>query len=179
MITKMLRGGLVASFLLAAAGAAIAQGKTAAPAAAPRQDPRVATRLDSLSYRYTLTSDNDYKLIPIQTGDGARTQLVYVNSNTESFGALEIREVLAPTMLLATPVSQAIATRLLAENERAKLGAFRTVAVRSGPNAGKQLVLFAVQIPADSDAETLRLAIRSAILFADRIEKEYTGKDDY
>ena len=38
---------------------------------------------------------------------------------------------------------------------------------------------FAAQIAADSDAQSLRLTIKSVILIADRMEKELTGKDDY
>ena len=36
--------------------------------------------------------------------------------------------------------------------------------------------MFAAQIAADSDTEALRLAIKSVMLIADRMEKELTGK---
>jgi hypothetical protein len=39
--------------------------------------------------------------------------------------------------------------------------------------------MFAAQINADSDAESLRLTIKSVILIADRMEKELTNADDY
>jgi hypothetical protein len=154
----------------------------------PPADPRVKAALDEIGYKFELTDDNDYKLVPIQTeqdgttADGKpkwRSQLVYVNSNTEKYGALEIREVLAPAFLSNGPLSAAVANRLLRENNSVKLGSWRLVVINSGANTGKYLAMYAAQIAADSDAESLRLTIKSVILIADRMEKELTGADDY
>lgn len=151
-------------------------------------DPRVKAALDQIGYKFQLTEDNDYKLVPIQTeqaGTGAdgkaifRSQLVYVNSNVEKYGTLEIREVLSPAFLSNGPLSAAVANRLLRENNSVKLGSWRLVVINSGANAGKYLAMYAAQIAADSDAEALRLTIKSVILIADRMEKELTGTDDY
>ena len=164
--------------------AAQAHGDNSAPAA----DPRVKAALDRIGYKYELNDQNDYKLTPIQTeqtgtaADGKpiwRTQLVYVNSNTERYGSLEIREVLAPAFLSSGPLSATIANRLLRENNTVKLGSWRLVQINSGPNTGKYLAMFAAQINADSDPESLRLTIKSVILIADRMEKELTNADDY
>jgi hypothetical protein len=168
--------------------AKVASAQPAAPTAKPPADPRVKAALDSIGYKYELDNNNDYKLVPIQTEqigtkpDGTpnfRTQLVYVNSNTETYGSLEIREVLAPAFLSNGPLAPAVANRLLRENNSVKLGSWRLVAINSGPNAGKYLAMFAAQIAANSDAESLRLTIKSVILVADRMEKELTGTDDY
>ena len=154
----------------------------------PPADPRVKAALDEIGYKYELDANNDYKLVPIQTEqEGAapdgkpkfRSQLVYVNSNTEKYGTLEIREVLSPAFLSNGPLPSDVANRLLRENNSVKLGAWRVVVLNTGPNAGKYLAMFAAQIAADSDAESLRLTIKSVILIADRMEKELTGKDDY
>jgi hypothetical protein len=156
--------------------------------ASPTADPRVKAALDRIGYKYELNKENDYKLTPIQTeqtgtsADGKpiwRSQLVYVNSNTERYGALEIREVLAPAFLSSGPLSATVANRLLRENNIVKLGSWRLVPITTGPNAGSYLAMFAAQISADSDAESLRLAIKSVILIADRMEKELTNADDY
>ena len=154
----------------------------------PQADPRVKVALDSIGYKFEMTDDNDYKLLPLQTEqtgtttDGKpshRSQLVYVNSNVEKYGTLEIREVLAPAFLSNGPLSAAIANRLLRENNSVKLGSWRLVVINTGANAGKYLAMFAAQIAADSDAESLRLSIQSVILIADRMEKELTDRDDY
>ena len=182
----MRRTVLALSCLLLIASAAHAQ--LGNPTRKPPADPRVKAALDKIGYKYELTQDNDYKLVPIQTEqvgatpDGKprfRTQLVYVNSNTEKYGTLEIREVLAPAFLSGGPLSAPVANRLLRENNSVKLGSWRLVAISSGPNAGKYLAMFAAQIGADSDAESLRLAIKSVILVADQIEKELTNADAY
>ena len=138
-------------------------------------DARVKALLDQIGYKYELTATGDFKLIPIKTEDG-RSQLVYVNSNTQQYSSLEIREVMSPAYLSTGPLSAAVANRLLRENGEVKFGAWR---VEIHNNGQKYLALFAVQIAANSDAETLRLAIKSVLLVADRMEKELTGTDDY
>jgi hypothetical protein len=177
---------LILSCLCLFAQAAFAQVGT--PARKTPADPRVKTALDGIGYKFELTDDNDYKLVPIQTeqsgttADGKpifRSQLVYVNSNVEKYGTLEIREVLSPAFLSNGPLSAAVANRLLRENNSVKLGSWRLVVINSGANAGKYLAMYAAQIAADSDAESLRLTIKSVILIADRMEKELTGTDDY
>jgi hypothetical protein len=154
----------------------------------PPADTRVRVALEEIGYKYEMTDDNDYKLVPIQTeesgknADGKsiyRSQLVYINSNTEKYGALEIREILSPAFLSNGPLSAAVANRLLRENNSVKLGSWRLVVINSGANAGKYLAMYAAQISADSDPESLRLTIKSVILIADRMEKELTGADDY
>lgn len=138
-------------------------------------DARVKARLDQLGYKYELNADGDFKLVPIETEDG-RSQLAYVISKTQQYGTLEIREVMSPAYLSNGPLSAAVANRLLRENSEVKFGAWR---VEVHNNGQKYLALFAVQITANSDVETLRLAIKSVLLVADRMEKELTGTDDY
>lgn len=151
----------------------------------PPPDPRVKAALDELGYKFELTAKNNYKVIPLdteQTNTGVggkpvyRSQLVYVNSTTEPYGSLEIREVWSPAFYSAGPLSAALANRLLRENNSVKFGAWR---VEVQEDSGQYLAIFAAQIAANSDTESLRLAIKSVILIADRMEKELTGKDDY
>jgi hypothetical protein len=182
----MKRSILILFGLFLCAQVAAAQIGTAAKK--PPADPRVKAALDEVGYKFELDSNNDYKLLPIQTeqsGTGAdgkpifRSQLVYVNSNVEKYGTLEIREVLSPAFLANGPLSAAVANRLLRENNSVKLGSWRLVVINTGADAGKYLAMYAAQIAADSDAESLRLTIKSVILIADRMEKELTGTDDY
>jgi hypothetical protein len=138
-------------------------------------DPRVKALLDQIGYKYEINADGDYKLIPVATENG-RSQLAYVISKTQQYSTLEIREIMSPAFLSTGPLSAAVANRLLRENSEVKFGAWR---VELHNNGQKYLALFAVQINANSDAETLRLAIKSVLLVADRMEKELTGTDDY
>jgi hypothetical protein len=138
-------------------------------------DARVKALLDQIGYKYEINADGDYKLIPVATENG-RSQLAYVISKTQQYSTLEIREVMSPAFLSTGPLSAAVANRLLRENSEVKFGAWR---VEPHNNGQKYLALFAVQISANADAETLRLAIKSVLLVADRMEKELTGTDDY
>lgn len=141
-------------------------------------DSRVRLALDELGLAYEITGQSDFKLKPFSTV-GNRTQLVYIHSQTQRYGTLELREVIAPSYLANESLSAPMANRLLRENSEVKWGAWRAVAIDEGPNAGKYLILYAIQVEADSDAEGLRLAIKNAALTADQLEKEMTGKDDY
>jgi hypothetical protein len=105
----------------------------------PPADARVRSALNEIGYKFEMTGDNDFKLVPIKT-EGERSQLVYVNSNTEKYGTLEIREVLAPAFLSNGPLSAAVANRLLRENNEVKLGSWpastwRCTQRRSPPTA--------------------------------------------
>lgn len=165
------------AFLLALVCLLFCAAPAAAQAGGGRKtgDPRVKALLEQIGYKYELTTGGDFKLVPIKTDDG-RSQLVYVNSTTQQYGTLEIREVMSPAYLSNGPLSAAVANRLLRENSDVKFGAWR---IELHNNGQKYLALFAVQIAANSDAETLRLAIKSVLLVADRMEKELTGTDDY
>ncbi len=92
--------------------------------AKPQPDYRVERALKELELDYTLDEDNDFKLLyevagdpPVEAGGKKeeRTQLVYVFSNTERYGKLEIREVWAPVMV-ADSLSAEVANRLLEAN---------------------------------------------------------------
>jgi hypothetical protein len=168
----MKRMVLLLACVLFFAESALGQGASGARKAG---DARVKALLEQLGYKYELTVDGDFKLVPIKTEDG-RSQLVYVNSNTQQYSSLEIREIMSPAYLSNGPLSAAVANRLLRENSEVKFGAWR---VELHSNGQKYLALFAVQISANADAETLRLAIKSVLLVADRMEKELTGTDDY
>jgi len=86
-----------------------------APAASVA-DPRVATALKSLGYEYSLTADQDYKLI-FEVSNDKRTQVVIVNSNTEIFDKAEIREIWSPALTVDDPIDAALAQRLLKAND--------------------------------------------------------------
>ncbi|SRR6266851_2198375 len=135
-------------------------------------DPRVRTALTSLSEKFVVDSDGDFKLIR-DTSDG-RTQVAWVISKTSTYGSMEIREIISPAFKTGGTLSTAMALRLLQENNKYKIGAWRLVG--EGAN---QAVYYAIQISADVDAQSLNAAIKSATLIADALEKEIVGTDDY
>ena len=54
-------------------------------------DLRVQSALDDAGLKYTIDDDGDFRLLFGQEDD--RSQLVWINSNTEEYGNMELREV--------------------------------------------------------------------------------------
>lgn len=139
----------------------------------PPADPRVKAALARMNYPYKLNAGNDYELL--FDLKGGRSQVVLVNSHTESYNQqLELREISSTAYKLQGPLSEAKANALLADNAQRKLGAWRTVS-----HDGATYVLYVVQLPANADAEMLALAIHAVMSTADKLEAQETGKDDY
>lgn len=135
-------------------------------------DARVRNVLTQLRDKFIVDSDNDFKLVR-DTSDG-RTQVAWVLSNTNTYGSMEIREIISPAFKTGGSLSSSLALRLLRENNKYKLGAWRLVG--EGDN---QAIFYAVQITANADAQTVNAAIKSATLIADAMEKEIVGTDDF
>ena len=170
---------LVAILSLSCASVALAQHsreskRSAASSASSSSggDPRVRTALTALSEKFVVDSDGDFKLVR-DTSDG-RTQVAWVISKTSTYGTMEIREIISPPFKTGGTLSMAMALRLLQENNKYKIGAWRLVG--EGAN---QAVYYAIQISADVDPQSLSAAIKSATLIADALEKEIVGTDDY
>ncbi|HEX6644615.1 MAG TPA: YbjN domain-containing protein [Gemmatimonadales bacterium] len=139
-----------------------------------KADPRVATALRSIGVSSEIDDDQDYKLVLDVDDDGDRTQIVYIISSTERYGNLEIREIWAPAFKTGGRLDADVARKMLAMNERMKLGAWRLYG-----EGDDQMAVYAVQIDADANAEAMRSALRIVVQVADAEELTQTGKDDY
>lgn len=144
-----------------------------APAAAPSKpgDERVATALRSIGLAASTDSDGDYKLeLPTK---GGRTQLVWVISQTQEWGELEIREVWSPAFKTEGKLDLAMARKLLSENNAKKLGAWRIVGTGE-----KEVAIFAVHVDASATGDVLKDVIDLVKSVADSMESEVVGTDD-
>jgi hypothetical protein len=176
---------IAAAALLAAGCASVARQpqaaaptSAAAPAAAPPgTDPRIATALKALGYTYDVTEDKDYKLV-FETGDDKRTQLVVINSNTEFYDQLEIREVWSPALLVEDPLDTALAMRLLRANDKYKLGAWRVWPADKSGDKPQVYVVFAAQIDANAPDSVLSATLDMVSHTADELEKEIAKADE-
>jgi hypothetical protein len=147
--------------------------ETAAPIGTQRStgaDATIAQQLDALGYRYNVDKDGDYQLT--FELDGERTQLVYVISGVESFGAHRIREIWAPAYRApGAQIPADVANRLLEESQSSKLGSW----VKQG-----DMAVFVVKIPADASGQQLDDAIDAATRSADQMEATLTpDKDEF
>lgn len=132
-------------------------------------DAAVGRLLDSLEYKYEIDEDGDYRLVFDMDDD--RTQLVFVRSTVETYGAHRVREIWSPGYKAAGPQLPAlVANRLLEDANDSKLGGW----VKQG-----DMAMFVVKIDANAKADVLSDAIDAAIKSADAMELELTAKDEY
>lgn len=143
----------------------------ATPAAANKADERVKAALDRLKLKYVVGDRGTYSVV---FNVDKRRQTIFVNSTTQEFNGSEIRLVTSTAFGVdgALPADKAVA--LLTDNNKRKLGGWRTVLV-----GGKTYVVYAVQVPANADDALLRTAIAAAMQSADALELEATGKDNF
>ncbi len=136
-------------------------------------DPAVRRLLDKLEYKYDVDEEGDYRLtFGLDEKDDGRSQLVFVRSPVETYGAHKVREIWSPAYLSATDEFPAkVANRLLAATQESKLGAW----AKQGRHA-----VFVIKLPADASAQELDDAVDAALRSADAMEHELTpGKDDF
>jgi hypothetical protein len=135
-------------------------------------DVRVKRLLDQTELKYEIDSDGDFKLI--NSFDNGRTQILFVNSNTERFLNMEIREVWSVGYISPTGViPSTVALDLLRANSKIKLGAWQITKM-----GGKDVAVFAAKIAADTDVKTLLGTMQLVSEAADEKEAEITKKDD-
>lgn len=138
-----------------------------------RGDPRVKGILDRLGFRYEVDHDGDFKvqvLLP-----GGRSQVGFINSGTETFSGIEIREIWSVGFIAPGLPNEKLANILLKDNAEVKLGAWRVKQLRDG----RSLIIFAAHVSADVDEETLNAALEAVLRKADQLEENLTGDDQY
>lgn len=134
-------------------------------------DVRVMKLLDAEDLKYEITSDGDFKLG--NRFKNGRTHLLWVNSNTEKYQKLEIREVWSVGYIANGKLSPEEMRTLLKDNSRKKLGSWKIITSNE-----KDIAVFYVQIAADSDRDSFLSAVQIVSESADEMEKQLTGKDD-
>lgn len=164
---RLLNALLVVLLMTGVASAQLGSAKTG--------DARVRKALTEAGIDFTVDDDGDFKLV--RTLDDGRTQLVYVNSGTETFKNLEIREVWAPAHKTIGQFPAKVANDLLLDSFRKKIGAWQTIYKESDDS---YLAVFAAKIDAAADAASLSACIKAVAESADEMEEKLTGdKDEY
>ncbi|GBD07316.1 hypothetical protein HRbin21_01134 [bacterium HR21] len=136
-------------------------------------DPRVAQQLKAAGFSYLVDEDGDYR-VTIRFTDDERTQQVFINSSTEFYQGIEIREVWSIAARFEDELPAHLARELLERNSRLKFGAW------SVEKAGSStFVVFRVHLSADTEGQTLGSAIHHVSSVADELEKELTDSDNF
>jgi hypothetical protein len=138
-----------------------------------KADPRIAKALEDIGFKYQVTPLGNCRLsfnLP-----GGREHLVFVSSRTDTFDGLETRRVWATVSRSPEPPTQAVASKLLMDNLKQKLGAFEL----GQTDDGGYKISYSARVAAACPVSTLRAAIRIVLYSADDKEKELTGKDEH
>lgn len=133
-------------------------------------DHRVSRILDSEDIKYEIDSDGDFKIV-VDLGEG-RSQLAFINSNTEIFAGVEIREIWSIGLVGDGQLSAEVANSLLLRNRTYKVGGWE---IAQGD--GKVRAIFKVCLSADATPSELMAVLGIVLRVADQVEKEYLGTD--
>ena len=136
------------------------------------KDARVDAVLNDIGYKYLSDADGDAKLTLGGLEDG-RTQLMWVNANTNILGEYESRDLWTIAYLSEKPLSDEKAKKLLEKNSSYKVGSWSLTKF-----GAKYAAVFTAQIPANAGKDVVSADIRAVALTGDSVEKELTGKDD-
>jgi len=135
-------------------------------------DSRIKNLLDQAEIKYEVDSDGDFKVL-FGVGDG-RSQVAFINSNTERLMDMEIREIWSVAHKSDGPLPQALANDLLERNKRVKLGSWGVTKMRDGAH----LTIYTIHMAAETDVSTLVAALKVVLEQADGLEQELTGDRD-
>lgn len=145
----------------------------AAEATAPssKVDARARSAMEASGLKYSIDDDGDFRII---IGfDDKRDHLVIVNSNTESYKDIEIREVWA-VAAKSEQFSRKRLFTLLEKNSKYKFGHW---SVRRSND--KDTAIFCCQVPANINGDDLRSVINLVAVEADKVEEEWTDADQF
>ena len=140
---------------------------------AKQGDSRVQALLEELELKYDIDSDGDFR-VGFELDNG-RTQLAFIRSETTQFGKFDIREIFSVAHISEGPLDRQLANALLIYNAHVKLGSWRV----SRQQDDRCIVVFAVQIAANTDAASLYTALRLVIDTADDIERKLDEEDKF
>ncbi|MDG2015082.1 MAG: hypothetical protein P8J33_16370 [Pirellulaceae bacterium] len=152
---------------------ALGQANSASEAVADH-DERVRERLDQTELKYEIDEDGDFKLL-FEYDDG-RSQIVFVNSKTENYQDLEIREVWAVGFVPAKKGSKVpadVCENLVRSNSEIKMGAWQVQ--KLGDN---EVGVFRAMVSANADKDVILDTLRLVGISADEKEAELLGSDE-
>jgi hypothetical protein len=127
--------------------------------------------LDQLGIQYAVDEYGDFRIV-MRSPDGKRAQVVYIASQTNTLGEMEVREILSPAYLTNGSIPAPVANRLLHDSSTVTVGAWQML-----QDEQHSVAVFTARIDADLDAETLQVTLYAVLDVADAMEAELTGND--
>ncbi len=135
-------------------------------------DARIRKILEEKEFKYKITDAGNFSsTFDISEG---RTHQVFINSGTQTYRGMELREIWAIGVKSKGIFPATTANTLLEDTERRKLGAWKVLT-----EGEEHFAVFFVVVDADADAETLVSAMKIVMEVADEIELKIVGTDDF
>lgn len=125
--------------------------------------------LTILGYDYSYTAK--YKSYEVNLSfDDDRQQRVYIRKKPETVNGVDFREIWSPSFVLPGPLSNALALRLLENNNYRAIGAWVY-------NAAEHMVYFSCKVADNLSAVALDAILVAVASDADRLEQKVMGVD--
>lgn len=165
----ILSTSLTAMFaLLSAPPVAIAQNSP------EKGDPRVRQALDEAGITYAILGDQEQFKVSVKLPN-KRKQYVFINSETQQIGDLEIRRIHSAAYRSPGAFPLEIANQFLMDSNKKKLGNWQTVLDSKKAHYG----VFTMKVDAELPSSQLVKLMMETLLTADNMEAELTGQDTF
>ena len=127
-------------------------------------DPRVKKLLDAMGLNYEVSADGVFEITFILENE--RKQSVSIDSRTEQFNDLEIRDIYSPAVIIPeNELTIELAYGLLNENMQTKFGAWC-----ADKSDGMVVIYYSAKVAADIDQDSLGSVLEMVMHQADRLE---------
>jgi len=137
------------------------------------QNKKVEELLKKAQLKYSVDKDGDFKLV-FDVGDG-RSQVLFINSQTEEMGGQEIVEIWSPAYKGTASQQGSLGLGLLLASNNKKIGAWQ--AVRSEDQV---FFLFKAKVPLSALTPNFIKAVCAGVAAtADEVENELTQADNF
>jgi hypothetical protein len=135
-----------------------------------KTDARLTAALEPLELKYT----NENGTITFKQPIGKRTQVMYIENETDIFDKFEVRQVYSIVHESDKPLDQARLQQLLMANAKKKIGAFEIV-----QKEGSYFVVFAAKVSPTLDATDLKSVIDMVATVADAMEESLFATEEW
>ena len=130
---------------------------------------KIEKLLDALGYEYSVSSKYNSYEVNLHFDDD-RQQRVYIRKNTETVNGVAFREIWSTSFMLAGKISNALALRLLENNNYRAIGAWSY-------SAAEHMVYFSCKVTDTFSAAALDSILIAVASDADRLEQKVMGVD--
>ncbi|MBQ7568431.1 hypothetical protein IJT17_06460 [bacterium] len=129
----------------------------------------IVALLDKLGYEYSVSSKYDSYEVNLYFDDN-RKQGVYIRRKIEEVSGIAFREIWSPACYLPSKLSNAVAFRLLENNNYRAIGAWAY-------NSAEHMVYFSCKVTNNMTEDELDAILVAVASDADRLEQKLMGQD--